>query len=129
MNILPKTHKGRFFDHDYPDWNGEVNKAYFGIKDYEKFEDSRISLDMKKGDIVFFHPLLVHGSGENKTKGFRKSMCCHFAASECEYIPIEGTVQELVAKEVMAYASKKFGVQSYHSIWRTKASLICGKEF
>lgn len=29
---MPKTHKGRFFDHVYPDWNGEVNKAYFGIK-------------------------------------------------------------------------------------------------
>jgi ectoine hydroxylase-related dioxygenase (phytanoyl-CoA dioxygenase family) len=27
---------------------------------------------MKKGDIVFFHPLLVHGSGENKTTGYRK---------------------------------------------------------
>ena len=27
---------------------------------------------MKKGDIVFFHPLLIHGSGENKSKGFRK---------------------------------------------------------
>lgn len=37
LNILPKTHKGKFYDHDYPDWNGQVNKAYFGIKDYEKF--------------------------------------------------------------------------------------------
>lgn len=27
---------------------------------------------MKKGDIVFFHPLLIHGSGENKTQGYRK---------------------------------------------------------
>jgi phytanoyl-CoA hydroxylase len=43
---------------------------------------------MKKGDIVLFHPLLIHGSGENKSNRYRKSMCCHFAASECEYIPI-----------------------------------------
>ena len=27
---------------------------------------------MKKGDIVFFHPLLIHGSGENKSTGYRK---------------------------------------------------------
>ena len=27
---------------------------------------------MKKGDIVFFHPLLIHGSGENKSQGYRK---------------------------------------------------------
>jgi len=62
LNILPGTHTGRFYDHSYPDWDGKVNKAYFGIKDYEKFEDNRIDLKMKKGDIVFFHPLLIHGS-------------------------------------------------------------------
>lgn len=72
MNILPKTHTGRFFDHVYPDWNGEVNKAYFGIKEYEQVAGERLDLEMKKGDIVFFHPLLVHGSGENKSKGYRK---------------------------------------------------------
>jgi ectoine hydroxylase-related dioxygenase (phytanoyl-CoA dioxygenase family) len=27
---------------------------------------------MNIGDIVFFHPLLVHGSGENKSSGYRK---------------------------------------------------------
>lgn len=57
-------------------------------------------------------------------------MCCHFAASECEYVPVEGTVQELVAKEIMSYAHKKFPfVTDYQSIWRNKATLICGKEF
>ena len=29
-------------------------------------------LEMEAGDTVFFHPLLIHGSGANKTKGFRK---------------------------------------------------------
>ena len=49
-----------------------VNKGYFGIKEYEEVTGNRLDLEMKKGDIVFFHPLLVHGSGENKTTGFRK---------------------------------------------------------
>jgi len=94
LNIIPKSHKGKFFDHEYPDWNGLVNKAYFGIKEYEKFsETNKIDLLMKKGDIVFFHPLLIHGSGENKSQGYRKSMCCHFAASDCKYINVEGKVQ------------------------------------
>lgn len=44
LNIMPKTHKGRFFDHIYPDWNGEVNKAYFGIKEYEQVAGTRIDL-------------------------------------------------------------------------------------
>lgn len=26
----------------------------------------RVHLEMKAGDIVFFHPFLYHGSGENK---------------------------------------------------------------
>ena len=76
LNIIPKTHLGRFYDHQYPDWDGMVNKAYFGIKEYENVAGQRIDLEMKKGDIVFFHPLLVHGSGENKTTGFRKVRIC-----------------------------------------------------
>jgi len=33
LHIFPKSHKGRFYDHSYPE--DEVNKAYFGIKEYE----------------------------------------------------------------------------------------------
>lgn len=57
-------------------------------------------------------------------------MCCHFASSECKYENIDGKVQELVAKEVMSYASKKFpGITDYHSIWRMKSQLVAGQEF
>jgi hypothetical protein len=57
-------------------------------------------------------------------------MCCHFAASECKYIPIEGTVQELVAKEIMSYASRIVpgGLPDYHTLWRLKAALVSGHE-
>lgn len=34
---------------------------------------------MEKGDTVFFHPLLIHGSGRNKSQGFRK-VCIHITA-------------------------------------------------
>jgi phytanoyl-CoA hydroxylase len=44
---------------------------YHGIHDYNP-NDPRIHLEMEKGDTVFFHPLLIHGSGANKTLGFRK---------------------------------------------------------
>lgn len=57
-------------------------------------------------------------------------MCCHFAASDCKYISVEGKVQELVAKEIMSYAGKKFpGATDYASIWRMKSQLVAGKEF
>lgn len=34
--------------------------------DYDNHE--KVFLEMNKGDTVFFHPLLVHGSGINKTQ-------------------------------------------------------------
>ena len=44
---------------------------FHGIQDYDK-NSARVHLVMEKGDTVFFHPLLIHGSGRNKSQGFRK---------------------------------------------------------
>ena len=50
---------------------GGVNKMYHGIRDYDP-SSPRAHLDMEEGDTVFFHPVLIHGSGMNRTDGFRK---------------------------------------------------------
>ena len=44
---------------------------YYGIMDYDP-SYHRVHLEMDAGDTVFFHPLLIHGSGMNRTSGFRK---------------------------------------------------------
>ena len=44
---------------------------YHGIKDFDH-NAPRVYLNMEEGDTVFFHPLLIHGSGTNRTQGFRK---------------------------------------------------------
>jgi phytanoyl-CoA hydroxylase len=44
---------------------------YHGVRDFDP-ELPRAHLEMEKGDTVFFHPLLIHGSGMNQTTGFRK---------------------------------------------------------
>jgi phytanoyl-CoA hydroxylase len=31
-------------------------------------DKKKVFLEMEKGDTVFFHPLLIHGSGINKTQ-------------------------------------------------------------
>ena len=54
-----------------PSPQGGVNKMYHGIRDYNP-DHPRVHLVMDKGDTVFFHPLLIHGSGMNRTEGFRK---------------------------------------------------------
>jgi len=69
--------------------------------------EDRVHLEMEAGDCVFFHPILIHGSGINRTKGFRKAISCHFAASECEYIDVKGTIQEKLAEEIMDVARKR----------------------
>lgn len=46
------------------------------------------NLEMQPGDTVFFHPLLVHGSGVNKSNRTRKAISCHYAAADCNYIDV-----------------------------------------
>ncbi len=50
---------------------GGVNKMYHGIQTFDPNAE-RVHLEMWAGDTVFFHPLLIHGSGTNRTEGFRK---------------------------------------------------------
>ena len=83
---------------------------------------------MQAGDTVFFHPLLIHGSGANRTDGFRKAISCHYASSECEYIELMGSLQEGFKREVEAIAESKLGEKlSVTDIWRLKSRLVTGQ--
>ena len=82
-----------------------VNKAYHGIKGYDGHPV--VELPMEKGDTVFFHPILIHGSGTNRTDGFRKAISCHYSTAEMEYIDIKGTSQEGIAKEIEEMAKRR----------------------
>ncbi|KAM6154186.1 phytanoyl-CoA dioxygenase, peroxisomal [Erethizon dorsatum] len=127
--VLPGTHKGSLRPHDYPQWEGGVNLMFHGIQDYEE-DNARVHLIMEKGDTVFFHPLLIHGSGMNRTQGFRKAISCHYASASCHYINVKGTNQEALEKEVVKIADR-FGVTaddvSLKDIWKFKARLVKGE--
>jgi phytanoyl-CoA hydroxylase len=130
--VAPGTHKGEFLRHDYPKWEGGVNAMYYGIQDLDLDKLKLVPLEMSKGDTVFFHPRLIHGSGANRTDGFRKAISCHYAASECEYIDLTGTIQEEYKKEVEKLARKKFGLAPDQKIdvldvWRLKSRLVTGR--
>ncbi|XP_007933664.1 phytanoyl-CoA dioxygenase, peroxisomal [Orycteropus afer afer] len=127
--VLPGTHKGPLMQHDYPQWEGGVNKMYHGIKDYDK-NNARMHLVMEKGDTVFFHPLLIHGSGQNKTQGYRKAISCHFASASCYYIDVKGTTQENIEKEVLEIAKKRFRDIDFitiQDVWRFRGRLVKGE--
>ncbi|XP_008304409.1 phytanoyl-CoA dioxygenase, peroxisomal-like [Stegastes partitus] len=89
---------------------GGVNKMYHGVRGYDP-QQPRVHLEMEKGDTVFFHPLLIHGSGMNQTQGFRKAISCHYASGDCYYIDVKGTTQENIEKEALEIAAKKYGVE------------------
>jgi phytanoyl-CoA hydroxylase len=128
--VIPGSHNSELLEHDYPKWEGGVNKMYHGILDYDPERQDRVWVEMDEGDTVFFHPLLIHGSGTNRTDGFRKSISCHYAASECEYVETEGSRQEKIANEIVELVrvkSRSHAKVSYKDVWKYKSRLACGE--
>ena len=80
LDVVPASHRGPLFAHELPDWE-DVNFAFFGIKDHTQHQ--HITIAMEPGDTLFFHPLLLHGSGRNKSSSFRRSISTHYASFEC----------------------------------------------
>jgi len=123
--VQPGTHKLPLQQHDYPEWgDGGVNKMYHGIRGAEN--NPRIHLHMEKGDTVFFHPLLIHGSGTNRSTNFRKALCCHYATSHIDYIDVAGTSQENIAKEVEDIAARRGMVMDFIDLWRFRSRDVRG---
>jgi len=126
--ILPGSHTGVLEEHTYPDWKGGVNKMYHGIQKFDPNAD-RLHVEMETGDTVLFHPLLIHGSGTNRSSGFRKAISCHYADSACEYIDCDNTVQDFISKEVTAVFRKKSKNENarFQDVWRFKSRLVKGE--
>ena len=106
---------------------------------------------MNAGDTVFFHPLLIHGSGTNRTDGklkkgkqrkliyviiagFRKAISCHYANGDmCHYVDVKGTTHETTSNEIIEIAKKRFAKRGidlkdvdidFADIWRVRARPI-----
>ena len=75
--VLPKSHRGELLKHGNPDWEN-LNAGYFGVASVDT--DERVHLEMNPGDTVFFHPILIHGSGRNRTQGYRRAISAHYTA-------------------------------------------------
>lgn len=127
--VVPGSHKGKLLTHTYPEWEGGVNKMYHGIQDYDP-SCPRVHLEMEEGDTVFFHPLLIHGSGTNRTQGFRKSISCHYANSKSEVLKEVEPEQKLIKDEVISVTKKKLGealLFTFQDLWMLKSRHIRGQ--
>jgi phytanoyl-CoA hydroxylase len=83
LTVVPGSHKQGLLKHENPDWEF-LNGAYFGATGVGE-QTERVYVEMDAGDTVFFHPELLHGSGRNKTQGFRRAISAHFASTECNW--------------------------------------------
>ena len=82
--VVPGTQAGGLLKHENPDWE-YLNLAYFGAEGVGEHTE-RLHLEMEPGDTVFFHPLLLHGSGRNRTQGFRRAISAHYASAQCRFM-------------------------------------------
>jgi phytanoyl-CoA hydroxylase len=81
--VLPGSHKGELLPHENVDWEF-VNGGYWGAKGIGS-DAERVYLEMDSGDTVFFHPILIHGSGRNRSDGPRRAISAHYGSMECTW--------------------------------------------
>jgi phytanoyl-CoA hydroxylase len=80
LSVVPGSHRQGMLSHDLPDWE-YVNSGFLGASDVDM--GKRLHIEMQPGDTLLFHPLLLHGSGRNKSTSFRRSISVHFASGDC----------------------------------------------
>ena len=81
LAVIPGSHQDGLLTHSTPDWD-YLNHGFFGIEDIDI--GRRVHVEMQPGDTLLFHPLLIHGSGRNRTEEFRRAISVHYAAAHCE---------------------------------------------
>eukprot|EP00947_MAST-08B_sp_MAST-8B-sp1_P005269 g5269.t1 len=99
--FIPGSHRRGLRAHSYPDegaWGTKRNTGYFGIQDLTPEEiESRVHVEMRAGDVVFFHPETIHGSGVNKRRvedalrggdpsAFRPGISVHYRRKSLKHI-------------------------------------------
>uniref|UniRef100_A0A1B6FQR1 phytanoyl-CoA dioxygenase n=1 Tax=Cuerna arida TaxID=1464854 RepID=A0A1B6FQR1_9HEMI len=127
--VVPGSHKnGKLHRHVTQQFQTGAFKTFYGLKDMQNSEV--VPLHMEKGDTVFLHPLLIHGSGPNRSKRFRKAISCHYAASECEIIQVENNAEyKEVARDIETTASKSKGVPfDFATIMKLRCVVVRGSE-
>lgn len=81
LAVLPGSHRQGLLEHRLPDWD-YVNHGFYALPDIDR--SPRVHVELEPGDTLLFHPLIIHGSGHNRSDGFRRAISVHYAAGDCE---------------------------------------------
>lgn len=71
LNYIPGSHRWGLLDR--PNLAGDMNGLMEFLSDEQKAAFKPIPIELKKGYATFHHPLLVHGSYENKSERSRRA--------------------------------------------------------
>jgi phytanoyl-CoA hydroxylase len=80
LSVLPRTHRGELLEHADPDWD-YVNRGFYAVQGVDM--NKRVHVELQPGDTLLFHPLLIHGSGRNRSDAFRRAISAHYASAAC----------------------------------------------
>lgn len=75
LAVLPRSHLDGPREHALPAWD-YVNHGFLGVKDLDW--SGRVHVELMPGDTLLFHPLLIHGSGHNRSDQFRRAIAAHY---------------------------------------------------
>ena len=84
LAILPGSHRLGLLPHETPDWDF-VNSGFQGVPNLDS--NNRVYMEMDPGDTLLIHPLLVHGSGRNRSETCRRAISTHYASKQCARPP------------------------------------------
>lgn len=103
---VPGTHREPLLRHVKP-CDGPVNAGFVGIQgrseEAEVDKAGVVWLDMEPGDVAFFHPLLHHGSGHNRSSTTRQAISMHFVGTDCVFFdPLSDGIQRERGEHVAA---------------------------
>jgi len=71
LHYIPKSHKWGLLD--APSLAGDMNGLMDYLTEEQKAEFNPVPIELKKGYATFHHPLMVHGSYENKSEMSRRA--------------------------------------------------------
>jgi phytanoyl-CoA hydroxylase len=121
--VRPGSHAKALKPHSKPP-DGRANAGYLGIdgannEDESEHDDELVYVEMQPGDVVFFHPLLQHGSARNVTGGFRRAISTHYVSTDCVFFDTAtDPVQRIWADRV---ASKRRS----NAVFQSKKPFTC----
>lgn len=91
LHYIPKSHNWGLLD--APSLAGEMNGLMTYLSESQKAEFKPVPIELKKGYATFHHPLMVHGSYENKSEMSRRAFVLNVFADGT----ISNTDDELLA--------------------------------